>query len=183
MFYFNTGPAKYPFQTGNLRGRTRFMAIEREPMTPAGYKRLVEEIERIKSVERPENIKALEEARAHGDLSENADYDAAKNNQGLIGARLKLAEDKLARAEVIDPKTLSGPTVMFGATVHLVDVETNDEVTYQILGAYEADIKKRIISLESPIGKALIGKQEGDEVVVQTPNGPKTFGIQSVQYK
>ncbi|MDB5037528.1 MAG: greA [Bacteriovoracaceae bacterium] len=159
------------------------MAVEREPMTPAGYKRLVEEIERIKSIERPENIKALEEARAHGDLSENADYDAAKNNQGMIGARLKIAEDKLARAEIIDPATLSGTTIMFGAKVNLVDIETNDEVTYQILGTYEADIKKRIISLDSPIGRAMIGKQEGDEVVVQTPSGPKTFAVQQVQYK
>lgn len=156
---------------------------ERETMTPLGYKRLLDEIEHIKSVERPENIRALEEARAHGDLSENADYDAAKNAQGLISARLKLAEDRLARAEIIDPKTLKGPGIMFGATVVLVDLETDDEIRYQILGAYEADIKKRIISLESPIGKALIGKQEGDEVIVQTPGGRKTFAIQSVEYK
>jgi transcription elongation factor GreA len=152
-------------------------------MTPAGYQRLLSEIERIKSVERPENIRAIEEARAHGDLSENADYDAAKNNQGLISARLKMAEDRLARAEVIDPKTLSGPSVMFGATVTLADLETNEEITYQILGAYEADIKKKIISLESPIGRALIGKQEGDEVTVQTPSGSRTFGIQQIIYK
>jgi transcription elongation factor GreA len=156
---------------------------EREAMTPTGYRRLLEEIERIKTVERPENIRAIEEARSHGDLSENADYDAAKNAQGLIGARLKLLEDRLARAEVIDPKTLTGPTIMFGATVNLVDMESDDELIYQILGTYEADIKKRIISLESPIGRALIGKQTGDEVLVQTPSGPKTFAIQDVVYK
>lgn len=157
--------------------------MERFPITPQGHARLLKEIENIKGIERPRNIKALEEARAHGDLSENADYDAAKNEQGLIEARLNLAEDRLARAEVIDPKTLTGPTVMFGAIVTLVDLDSGDEVVYQVLGPYEADIKKRIISLESPIGKALIGKQEGEEVIVQTPNGPREFGIHKVLYK
>jgi transcription elongation factor GreA len=157
--------------------------MERFPVTPQGHARLVKEIEQIKSVERPRNIKALEEARAHGDLSENADYDAAKNEQGLIEARLNLAEDRLARAEIIDPKSLTGTVVMFGATVTLVDLDSGDEVVYQVLGPYEADAKKRIISLESPIGKALIAKQEGDEVVVQTPNGPREFGIHKVVYK
>lgn len=157
--------------------------MEREPMTPQGYQRLLKEIEHIKSVEKPDNIRAIEEARGHGDLSENADYDAAKQAQGLINARLKLLEDKLARAEVIDPKTLSGNSVTFGATVLLVDLDTNDEVTYRILGAYEADAKAGIISLDSPIGKSLIGKQEGDEVIVRTPNGARTFGIQKVEYR
>ncbi len=157
--------------------------MDRFPITPEGYTRLQKEIEQIKSVERPRNIKALEEARSHGDLSENADYDAAKNEQGLIEARLNQAEDRLARAEIIDPKKLSGPTVMFGATVTLVDLETNDEIIYQILSPFEADPKKRIISLESPIGKALIGKSEGEEVVVQTPNGAREFGIHKVEYR
>lgn len=157
--------------------------MERFPVTPAGYAKLQKEIEHIKSVERPRNIKALEEARAHGDLSENADYDAAKNEQGLIEARLNQAEDRLARAEVIDPKSFTGPQIMFGATVHLEDLESGDEVTYQILGPYEADIKQKIISLESPIGKALIGKAEGDEVVVHTPNGPRQFGVHKVEYR
>ena len=159
------------------------MALVREPMTPEGYEKLQREIEQIKSVERPRNIKAIEEARAHGDLSENADYDAAKNEQGLIQARLKLAEDKLSRAEVIDPKTLSGRTVMFGATVTLIDVETEDKVTYKLVGSHEADLKHKSISIESPIGKSLIGKSEGDEVAVKTPGGSREFSIQSVVYK
>ncbi len=159
------------------------MALEREPMTPEGHQRLLKEIEHIKSVERPNNIKAIEEARGHGDLSENADYDAAKNEQGLIAARLAVCEDLLARAEVIDPKTLSGPRIMFGASVTLIDLENDDEVKYRLVGSYEADMKNRSISIESPIGKALIGKQEGDEVVVQTPNGAREFGIQKVEYK
>ena len=156
---------------------------EREPITPEGYQRLLKEIEHIKSVERPSNIKAIEEARGHGDLSENADYDAAKNEQGLIAARLAAAEDRLARAEVIDPKTLKGSQVMFGATVTLVDVNTEDEITYQLVSSYEADLKNKRISIESPIGKALIGKQEGDEVVVQTPGGRKEFSIQRIEYR
>ena len=159
------------------------MSVKREPMTPEGYERLLKEIENIKTVERPRNIKALEEARAHGDLSENADYDAAKNEQGLIAAKLAQAEDRLARAEVIDPKTLSGSTIMFGATVTLIDIETEETIKYKILGAYEADMKNRTISLDSPIGKALIGKSEGDEVGVSTPNGLREFSIQKVEYK
>ncbi len=152
-------------------------------MTPKGYERLLKEIEVIKTVERPKNVLAIEEARGHGDLSENGDYDAAKNEQGLIAARLALAEDKLARAEVIDPKTLSGPTVMFGASVTLEDLDTGEEVRYMLVGSFEADPKKNLISIESPIGKALIGKSEGDEVTVKTPNGSRNFGIQAVEYK
>lgn len=157
--------------------------MNREPITPLGYERLVKEVEHIKHVERPANIKAIEEARGHGDLSENADYDAAKQEQGLIQARLLAAEDRLARAEIIDPKTLSGPTIMFGATVTLVDTETDHEIKYQLVSSYEADAKKNLISIESPIGKALIGKEEGDEVSVSTPNGSRTFGILKVEYK
>lgn len=159
------------------------MAMKREPMTAEGYARLVKEIEHIKQVERPNNIRAIEEARSHGDLSENADYDAAKNEQGFIAARLGSAEDLLGRAEIIDLKTLTGPTVMFGATVTMADSETGDELKYKLLGSYEADAKKNIISIESPIGKALIGKQEGDDVVVQTPGGAREFVIQNVEYK
>lgn len=151
-------------------------------MTPQGLERLQKEIEQIKHVDRPNNIKAIEEARGHGDLSENADYDAAKNEQGLIQARLIHLEDILARVEVIDPKTLSGPVVMFGATVNLIDTETDDEVKYQLVSSFEADVKKNLISIESPIGRALIGKEEGDEVSVQTPSGARTFAIVKVQY-
>jgi len=156
--------------------------MDREPITPAGYQRLLREIEQIKSVDRPRNIKAIEEARAHGDLSENADYDAAKNEQGLLNARLMAAEDRLARSEVIDPKTLSGPKVMFGATVTLADLETDEQVTYKLVSSYEADLKHKTISIESPIGKSLIGREEGDEVIVQTPQGRREFGIQRVEY-
>jgi transcription elongation factor GreA len=159
------------------------MAIEREPMTPAGYERLQKELEQLKSVDRPRNILAIEEARGHGDLSENADYDAAKNEQGLIAAKLADLESRLGRAEVIDPKSLSGSQVMFGATVTLIDVETDEKVTYKLVGSYEADIKQKTISIESPIGKSLIGKSEGDEVNVKTPGGFREFSIQKVEYK
>lgn len=157
--------------------------MEREPLTPEGHQRLLKEIEHIKSVERPANIKAIEEARAHGDLSENADYDAAKQEQGMINARLTLLEDKLARAEVIDPKKLSGETVTFGATVHLIDTQTDEKCVYRLLGSFEADVKTNTISIESPIGKALIGKTDGDEVVVNTPGGVREFFIQKVEFK
>lgn len=159
------------------------MSIKREPITPKGYERLMKDIEHIKHIERPANIKAIEEARGHGDLSENADYDAAKQEQGLIQARLLQAEDRLARAEVIDPKSLSGSVVMFGATVTIVDTENDEEFRYQLVSSYEADVKLNLISIESPIGKALIGKEEGDEVAVQTPNGSRSFAITKVEYK
>lgn len=157
--------------------------MKREPMTPEGHERLQKEIDHIKHVERPANIKAIEEARSHGDLSENADYDAAKNEQGLIAGKLAALEDLLARAEVIDPKTLSGKNIMFGATVTLSDTDTGEEVTYRVLGGYEANPKKNIISVESPIGKALIGKMEGDEVSVQAPGGARQFVIEQVVYQ
>lgn len=156
--------------------------MKREPMTPAGFSRLQKEIDQIKHTDRPANIKAIEEARSHGDLSENADYDAAKNEQGLIAGRLASLEDLLARAEVIDPKSLSGSNIMFGATVTLSDGNTGDEITYKILGSYEADPNKKIISIDSPIGKALIGRQEGDEVSVQAPGGARQFIIEQVRY-
>jgi len=157
--------------------------MQREPITPQGHEKLVKEIEHLKHVERPNNIKAIEEARGHGDLSENADYDAAKQEQGMIQARLTSLEDRLARCEVIDPKTLSGKVVMFGATVTLVDTESDEHMVYKLLNSYEADAKLKIISLESPIGKALIGKEEGDEVVVNTPNGARDLAIVKVEFK
>jgi len=155
---------------------------KKEPITPKGYERLVAEIRHIKTVERPANIKAIEEARLQGDLSENADYQYAKNHQGLIAARLNNCESILARAEVIDPSKFSGPEIVFGAQVRLADIDSGEEVTYRILGSYEADVKKGIISVESPIGKALIGRSEGDEVKVKTPKGDKEFEILSVSY-
>jgi transcription elongation factor GreA len=156
--------------------------MKREPITPKGHDRLVKEIEQIKHVDRPANIKAIEEARGHGDLSENADYDAAKQEQGLLQARLLAAEDRLARSEIVDPKTLSGTTIMFGATVNMVDTETDEEFKYQLVSSYEADAKIGLISIESPIGKALIGKEEGDEVIVQTPSGSRSFAVTKIQF-
>lgn len=158
------------------------MAEKTEPLTPAGYEQLKKEIEHIKNVERPENIKAIEEARAHGDLSENAEYHAAKDEQGLIAARLGKLEGTLSRAEVIDSSNHKGSEIVFGAKVKLVDLENDEELSYQIIGTYEADIKKGTISIESPIAKGLIGKKEGDEVTIRTPKGPRDFGILSVTY-
>ncbi len=152
-------------------------------MTPKGYEKLQKELEHIKHVERPNNIKAIEEARGHGDLSENADYDAAKQEQGLINARMLQLEDILARAEVIDPKSLSDSRVMFGATVSVVDTETEQEFKYQLVSSHESDAKQNLISIDSPIGKALINKEEGDEVVVATPSGGRTFAITKIEYR
>lgn len=155
---------------------------KKEPMTPTGYERLVKEIEQIKSVERPENIKAIEEARGHGDLSENAEYHAAKEEQSILAARLAKCEDLLTRADVIDPSQFKGPDIVFGAKVTLEDVETSEQVVYRLVGSYEADYKEGSISIESPVGKALIGKKEGDEVRVKTPKGFREFAILSVEY-
>lgn len=155
---------------------------ERAPITPAGYEKLKAEIEHIKTVERPANIKAIEEARAHGDLSENAEYHAAKDEQGHINGRLAKYEDLMARAEVIDSKKYEGDDIVFGAKVSLVDVETEEEVTYQLVGTYEADLSKGTISIESPIAQALIGRREGDEVKVKTPKGLREFEIVGVSY-
>jgi transcription elongation factor GreA len=157
--------------------------MEREPITPEGHARLIKEIEHLKFVARPANIKAIEEARAHGDLSENAEYSAAREEQGLIAARLAKFEDLLARAEVIDPKSYKGSDIVFGATLDLVDVETDDEHRYQIVGTFEADPTKGRISVESPIAKSLIGKSEGEEVRVRTPRGERTLAITKVLYR
>ena len=142
----------------------------------AALKQLIE-------VDRPENVRAIEEARAHGDLSENAEYDYAKDQQGMIDAKIRDLEGRLALAEVIDPTTLSGDRVMFGATVSLEDVDTDEELTYQIVGTYEADIKLGKISVESPIGRALMGKETDDEVVIKVPKGKRTVLITDVEYK
>jgi len=158
------------------------MSNEKEPITPAGYKKLGAEIDNIKNVERPVNIKAIEEARAHGDLSENAEYHAAKDEQGLIAARLAKYEDLYARSEVIDPTAYDGQDIVFGAKVSLIETETEETVTYRIVGTYEADVKSGTISVGSPIAKGLIGRCEGDEVRIKTPNGPRDFEIVSVEY-
>ncbi len=152
-------------------------------MTSEGYKALEEEIRFLKSVERPRIIKAISEARAHGDLSENAEYHAAKEQQGLNESRVAELEDKMSRAEVIDISKLSGDTVTFGAIVTLVDEDTEDEVRYQIVGEMEGDVKKGRISVTSPIARALIGKSVGDSVEVSTPGGGKSYEILKIGFK
>jgi transcription elongation factor GreA len=152
-------------------------------MTAAGYAQLEEELKRLKTVERPAVIKAIAEARAHGDLSENAEYHAAKEKQGWIEGRVMELEDKIGRAEVIDVTKLSGSKVMFGALVTVADEDTDEEQTYQLVGADEADIKAKRISIASPLGRALMGKSVGESVVVETPNGAKGYEVVKVRFK
>jgi transcription elongation factor GreA len=143
---------------------------------------MLDEIKHLKSVERPRIIRAIEEARSHGDLSENAEYHAAKEQQGWVEARVAELEDKISRAEVIDITRLGGDTVKFGATVTLVDEDTDEEARYQIVGEFEADVKQGKISITSPIARALIGKLEGDTVEVMTPGGGKSYEIIKIRY-
>ena len=156
--------------------------MEKVPMTANGHAAMTEEIKHLKSVERPRIIKAIEEARSHGDLSENAEYHAAKEQQGWTEARVAELEDKISRADVIDITKLSGDTVTFGAKVTLVDEETEAEVSYQIVGDFEADVKKGKISISSPIARAIIGKHKGDSVEVATPGGGKSYEILKVKW-
>lgn len=155
------------------------MAVEdsRVPMTQKGYQRLMEELKRLKGVERPKLVQEIEEARGHGDLSENAEFHAAKERQSLLDVQIREIEDRLARAQVIEVSMLSGDRVVFGATVTLADGDTGDKVVYQIVGDHEAEPKNGKISISSPIARALIGKSEGDEVQVRTPTGIRTFAI------
>jgi transcription elongation factor GreA len=156
--------------------------MERVPMTSEGYHALLDEVKHLKSVERPRIIKAIEEARAHGDLSENAEYHSAKEAQGWNETRVAELEDKISRAEVIDVSKLSGDTVMFGAKVTLIDEDTEAKTVYQIVGDSEADVKKGRISISSPIARALIGKKKGDSVDVNTPGGGKSYEIEKVAW-
>jgi len=156
--------------------------MEKFPMTAAGHVALQDEIKRLKSVERPRIIKAIAEARAHGDLSENAEYHAAKEQQGLTEARVAELEDKLSRAEVIDVSKLSGDRVVFGAMVTIVDEDTETESVYQIVGELEANVKDGRLSVSSPIARALIGKSVGDSVEVATPGGGKSYEILHVSF-
>ena len=156
---------------------------DRVPMTAEGYQRLEAELKQLKTIERPEVIKAIAEARQHGDLSENAEYHAARERQSFIEGRLMELEDKISRAEVIDISKLSGSVVRFGATVTLVDEDTEDKSTYQIVGADEGDIAKGLLSISAPLARALIGKTKGDSVEVNTPGGSKAYEITRVVYK
>jgi transcription elongation factor GreA len=151
-------------------------------MTSDGYSRLQEEIKRLKTTERPAIIRAIAEARTHGDLSENAEYHAARERQSFIEGRLAELEDKVARAEVIDISKLSGSVVKFGATVTLADEETDEEQTFRIVGEDEADIKDGRLSVTSPLARALIGKGKGDSVEVSTPRGAKSYEVVTVAF-
>lgn len=157
--------------------------MERFPMTPGGLVKLQEELKRLKSEERPAIIRAIAEAREHGDLSENAEYHAAKERQSFVEGRIAELEDKTSRAEVIDPASMTGGTVRFGATVKVVDEETDDEKEYQIVGADEADIASGRISITSPIARAMIGKATGDQIEVQAPAGARYYEILEVGYR
>ena len=151
-------------------------------MTAEGHRALDAELKRLKSEERPAVIQAIAEAREHGDLSENAEYHAAKERQGWIEGRVAELEDKMARAQVIDVSKLNGDTVKFGATVTLVDEDTDEEKTWQIVGEHEANIEKGLLNIKSPIARALIGKDEGDSVEVRTPGGEKSYEVLKIVY-
>jgi transcription elongation factor GreA len=157
--------------------------MDRIPMTPAGQVRLREELRQLKDVERPRISKEIGAAIEQGDLSENAEYHAAKERQGFIEARIKELEDKLSRAEVIDPATLSGSRVAFGATVTVLEADTDKRLTYQIVGPDESDLEKLAISITSPLARALIGKEVGDEVTVRTPGGERVLEVLDVAYR
>ena len=153
------------------------------PLTKRGAEKLKEELQRLKTQDRPAVIAAIAEARSHGDLSENAEYDAAKDRQGFIEGRIKEVEGKLAAAQIIDPATLdAGGKVVFGATVELEDEDSGDKVTYQIVGEDEADLKQGLINVGSPIARALIGKEEGDTAEVQAPGGVRHYEVIAVRY-
>ena len=157
--------------------------MEKVPMTIEGFKKLEIELHRLKVEERPRIIQQISEARDHGDLSENAEYHAAKDAQGLNEAKVAELEDKLSRAEVIDPAKLSGNTVKFGATVALADEESGDKVKYKIVGEHEASVRDGKISISSPIARALIGKSKGETAEVTTPRGARSYEILKIEYK
>lgn len=155
---------------------------DKYPMTPVGHEWMRAQLKKLKEIDRPANSKAIEIARAHGDLKENADYSAAKEEQGMIEAKIREYEAKLSLAEVINPTDLSGDMVRFGATVTIEDSENGEESTYTIVGEHEADIKKRRISIGAPVARALIGRSIGDEVRVKTPKGIREFDIVGVEW-
>lgn len=156
--------------------------MSRLPITPQGYEKLKNELEHLTSVIRPQVIADLAEARSHGDLSENAEYDAAKERQGMVEARIRFLKSRIPQYQIIDPQSLEGNKVTFGATVSMVDCETDKEETWQIVGEDEADLKERRISINSPIGRALIGKTVGDEVEINTPKGQRACEVTKVQF-
>jgi transcription elongation factor GreA len=156
--------------------------MEKVPMTGEGYAVLDEELKRLKTQERPSVIAQIAEARSHGDLSENAEYHAAKDRQGWIEGRIAEIEDKIARAQIIDVSKLSGAQVKFGATVSVVDEDTEEEARYQIVGDHEADVKSGKLSVSSPLARAMIGKEKGEVVEVNTPGGVKAYEILKIEW-
>jgi transcription elongation factor GreA len=157
--------------------------MDKVPMTMTGYQRLEDEIRRLKNEERPAVIQAIAEARTHGDLSENAEYHAAKERQGWIEGQILELEDKYTRAQVIDVSKLNGKSIVFGATVTLIDEDTEQKKAWQIVGDYEADVKKGKISISSPMARAMIGKAKGDTIEVAAPGGSRAYQITKVEFK
>ena len=157
--------------------------MDQIPVTKIGYDKLVAELHQLKTVARPEVIESIAVAREHGDLKENAEYHAAKEQQSFIEGRILELESVTGRAQIIDPTTLSGDTVKFSATVTIVNEETDEEETYQIVGDYESDMEKGKLSISAPVARALIGKSEGDSVTVKTPKGAQDYEILNVEYK
>jgi transcription elongation factor GreA len=155
---------------------------DRYPMTPRGQQNLKDELKQLREVERPKNVQDIEEARAHGDLRENAEFHAAKEKQAFIEGRSRQIESILAQAEVIDPGKLSGSRVVFGATVKLTDTDSGDETTYRIVGDFEADIKQGRIAISAPLARALIGKETGDTVTLKTGKGSREYQISDVRF-
>ncbi len=157
--------------------------MNRVPVTKAGHEALRNELKRLKTIDRPRISREIGVAREHGDLSENAEYHAAKDKQGLVEARISYLEDRLSRAEVIDPAVLSGERVVFGATVVLLDLDNDVEVTYRVVGEDEADLERGLISISSPIARAMIGKVVDDEVELKTPRGSRRYEILEVRFE
>lgn len=157
--------------------------VEKNPITPEGFEKLRAELHHLRSVERPRIIQMIATAREHGDLSENAEYHAAREKQSFTEGRVKELEDKLARAEVIDPSKIESSRVAFGAYVKLLNVKTDEEVVYRILGADESDIEQGLLSITSPLARSLLGKEAGDEVKVRMPGGERTYEVVDVSYK
>ena len=155
---------------------------DRIPMTPQGQRRLRDELKRLREVERPKNVQDIETARGHGDLSENAEYHAAKERQSFLEGRIRELEGTIALAEVIDPAKLSGSRVVFGATVRLADTDSGEETVYSIVGDHEGDIKEGRIAISAPLARALIGREEGDTVNLRTGKGAREYQIQEVKF-
>ena len=157
--------------------------MDKVPMTTAGFNRLQEDLKHLKGSERPAVIRAIAEAREHGDLSENAEYHAARDRQSFIEGQIGEIEDRISRADVIEPSKLSGGSVKFGATVTLIDEDTDEKVKYQLVGEFEANINAGLLSITSPLARALIGKQVGDNIEVTTPGGSKAYEVLKVEFR